>query len=400
MFDYKPEPYFLVKVGGRELQVPNFADRQIQRSIYEAVKGIRTVSFKPETIQDTIRSAFLANPDLQALRTDIKKCFASIPQGILKTEIQALKIAQQLKDNLIATFTPVSAGVPTGSPLSPWLADLVLQKVDDAMVKHLYFRYVDDICVLGTEEQCHAAYALLKSTLVTLHMELNEAKTIVVGQKDLIFLKRSYQVLEDKQLLCVSLGGDAFNLPNYKQVAICVNQAGKPYSAPDGNPTYSKDCLLSRFLKEPNPYLLELLMLNPVCTDKDIACLLSKPNSLLDSHVPHALHGKIFRHYKNEVRDRLDAKGLDERVIGAAGEVYRWLYLTNHIMKTGTLPDSYQPIEGEWLSLVAAMDKGEFDQYHTRIKQLFKEEYALRLGGQGVRLPKEKTAIANSLNLD
>lgn len=405
MFDplqsvYQPGKYFLVNVGGRELQVPNSADRQIQRALYEEVKGIRAVSFKPETIQETIRAAFSVDPNLKALRTDIKKCFSSIPQAILKAEIQSLQLPQQLKNNLVATFTPVAVGVPTGSPLSPWLADLVLQKVDNAMAKYNYFRYADDICVLGTSAQCDEAHAQLKETLSGLQMELNEAKTKTVGQKDLLFLKRSYQVLEDKQLLCVNVGGDAFNLPNYKQVSVCVNQAGKPYSAPDGNPTYSKDCLMGRFLKELNPYLLEMLMLRPLCPDKDIAALLAKPNDLLDSHVPHALHGKIYRHYKNEVRDRLDAKGLDERVIGAAGEVYRWLYLTNHIMKTGKLPENYQPIEGEWLNLVTSMDQGTFAPYHARIKQLFKEEYALRLGGKGVSLPKEKPAIAASLNIE
>ena len=405
MFDplhsvYNPAPYFLVRVGGRELQVPNAADRQAQRLLYEAIKAHRAVSFKPELIQETIRNAFLSNPKIKALRTDIKSCFASIPQNVLKQEIDGLPLNPQLKANLIATFAPVAKGVPTGSPLSPWLADLVLQKVDSQMLEFTYFRYADDICVLGSDQECTRALDALRVTLGNLQMCLNEAKTKIVGQQDLIFLKRSYQVLEDKQLLCVNVGGDAFNLPNYKQVSVCVNQTGKPYSAPDGNPTYSKDCLLSRLLKEPNPYLLEVLMLKPACTDKDLAAIFSKPNDLLDSHVPHSLHGKIFRHYKNEVRDRLDAKGLDERVIGAAGEVYRWLYLTNHVMSTGKLPENYQPIEGEWLDLVGSMDQGIFEPYHKRIKQLFKEEYALRLGGKGIALPKEKPAIAASLNIE
>ena len=41
---YIPQPYRIASVGGRLLQIPNAADRRLQREIYEQVKPLCPVT--------------------------------------------------------------------------------------------------------------------------------------------------------------------------------------------------------------------------------------------------------------------------------------------------------------------------------------------------------------------
>ena len=77
--------------------------------------------------------------------------------------------------------------------------------------------------------------------------------------------------------------------------------------------------------------------------------------------------------------------------IGAAGEVFRWLHLTNTIMQTARLPEDYSEIEGDWAEMHASLKAGEYAPYHHRIKHLFKQEYALR--NTNLPLPNLKRAF-------
>ena len=54
---YVPEPYRIASVGGRVLQIPKAEDRQLQREIYDQVKHLCPVQWRPEQIQQRIREA-------------------------------------------------------------------------------------------------------------------------------------------------------------------------------------------------------------------------------------------------------------------------------------------------------------------------------------------------------
>jgi len=126
-----------------------------QRSLLDAVRVIRPLSYQPEAIQSAIRAAFQADQTLKALRTDIRSCFATIPQAVVEDEIGKLPLSAEIQASLCRVFRQMETGLPTGRPLSPWLAELVLSLLDREMSAHAYyFRYVDDICVLGNLEQC------------------------------------------------------------------------------------------------------------------------------------------------------------------------------------------------------------------------------------------------------
>jgi hypothetical protein len=132
-----------------------------------------------------------------------------------------------------------------------------------------------------------------------------------------------------------------------------------------------------------------MLMLKPACEDASLAGVIRDPQLIIDKGLPSALHGKIYRHYVHRVRDHV-SKG-SPLPIGAAGEVFRWLHLANNIMQTGRVPEDYSGIEGDWAELLASLQAGDYEPYHTRIKQLFKQEYALRNGNPP--LPETKRAF-------
>lgn len=390
-----PQPYRIVSVNGRRLQIPNAEDRRRHREIYDQLKHLCPIKWEPEQIQKCIREALRGRSGMMALRSDLQNCFDTIPQHRIKSQIETLSLPDHLGRTLLNILQPVPRGLPIGSPLSPWLAELVLRDIDAAMTDFShYFRYVDDICVLGSLEKCTEAKRRLEAVIEPLGMRLSPTKTCIVPSEELVFLGRSYQILDDSQLIEVDLSGETFRLPNHKKVKLHVNKTGQPYREHDGRITYSLSCLLNRMSQQPTPYILEMLMLRPDCGDDSLNRIIQHPELIFDRGLPHALHGKIYRHYLTQVRDRVQTQ--PQLPIGAAGEVFRWLHLTNHIMQHALLPPDYHEAEAEWAQLLETLEAGQYEPYHQRIKQLFKQEYDLRTKTSAgeTQLPADKPAFA------
>lgn len=387
--------YRVVTANGRLLHIPNGEERRRHREIYEKVKHLCPVKWEPEQIQKRIREALRSGSEIMALRTDLQNCFGTIPQDRAKARIETLSLPARLKQALSDVLLPVSRGLPIGSPLSPWLSELVLRDIDAAMTAFpLYFRYVDDICVLGSRQECTEAKQRLAAVIAPLGMRLSPEKTRIVPAEELVFLGRSYRTLNDSQLIEVDLSGETFRLPNRKVVKLRVNKTGQPYQEQGGRITYSLSCLLNRMSQQPTPYILEMLMLRPDCEDESLNRIVRQPELITDRGLPHALHGKIYRHYLTQVKNRSHA---DRPLpIGAAGEVFRWLHLTNHLMQHGRLPGDYRDAEADWALLLERLEAGQYEPYHRRIKQLFKQEYDLRARSSAgeTPLPAEKPAFA------
>jgi hypothetical protein len=382
-------------VNRRLLQVPSAEDRRRHREIYAQVKHLCPVKWEPEQIQKRIREALRGNTGMMALRTDLENCFGTIPQDRVKSRIKTLSLPARTRQALFNIILSVSHGVPIGSPLSSWLAELVLRDIDAAMTDYPnYFRYVDDICVLGSLETCADARQRIETMLYPLGMRLSPEKTRILPAEELVFLGRSYQTLDDSQLIEVDLSGETFRLPNHKMVKLRVNKAGQPYQEQGGRITYSLSCLFNRMSQQPTPYLLEMLMLRPACEEESLNRIIRHPELIFDRGLPYALHGKIYRHYLAQVKSR--ATPGCALPVGAAGEVFRWLHLTNHLMQHAVLPSDYREAEAEWMQLLEGLEAGLYEPYHRRIKQLFKQEYDLRarLNEGETQLPAEKPALA------
>jgi hypothetical protein len=389
-----PTQYFNRNVGGRALQVSSVADRKAHQALLEEIRHIEPLSFKPDQIQADIRQYFKIHPQGAAVRTDVQKCFPSIAKELVDKRLDELALTPEQRQSLKNVYATSPKGMPTGSPLSPWLADLVLKQVDRAMAGTPYFRYADDICILGADNsECQVALAKLKGEMAKLGLTPNPDKTKITNQKDLSFIGRTFNEQADQLLFTVNLGGKTFNLPNGKNVFMSVTEDWG--TTPKGsNLTYTVNGLLAKMGKDPGPYIFELLMLKPTQKNVDLQKIIDCPESIIDTHTPYVLHHKIYTQYKNLVKPQVEA---DKDIpIGEAGEVYRWLYLTNHIMTTGKVPSNYAAIEEEWQTILPALEADDFAPYHKKIKELFKLEYRLKLAPPA-KLPATKSAIELSI---
>lgn len=126
--------------------------------------------------------------------TDIRKFYPSISKQLaLETwestcessniSLENRELGNKLLTNHseIANADNVGAGILTGPMISHLIANLVLSKVDKIMSQKMdgrYWRYVDDVILVGNIKQVNNGRALLQSTLEDLGLELHD------GEKD------------------------------------------------------------------------------------------------------------------------------------------------------------------------------------------------------------------------
>jgi hypothetical protein len=134
------QPYSVVSLNGRRLQIPNAEDRRRHREIYAELKHLCPVKWEPEQIQSRIREALRGRSGVMALRTDLQNCFDTIPQHRVKSQIEALSLPNELKRGLFRSSTH-SARLANRQPTFPWLAELVLRDVDAAMTDSSHIRH-------------------------------------------------------------------------------------------------------------------------------------------------------------------------------------------------------------------------------------------------------------------
>lgn len=195
-FNAYPHPVLIKKTRkGREIQIGTVQNRLIERAFARKLTTHLNpflppgcCGFRPGISADQIgvqiRSS-IRNGNHFAFRTDIKQFFQSINREIL-----ALQLADTLKDKelcemIFEAISPsigrgefIRSGLPTGSGLSPVLANLHLYRFDLALSRFHYFRYVDDILVLAQDpEVLLQARTLIESLLHALGLRLNSAKT-------------------------------------------------------------------------------------------------------------------------------------------------------------------------------------------------------------------------------
>ena len=202
---YQPEPLRRVWIARpgkspRGLAIPAVRDRILQTSVtlaltprveneledcsfaYRQGRGVRQAA---ERINYYQRRGYRWVVD-----ADIESFFDNIPHAGLLTRLEAL-VPEAALIELVAQWLTAEIidqghchrprqGIPQGSPISPLLANLYLDTLDEALLdaNHVLVRYADDFVVLAkTRERAEQALELTRDVLERIALRLNPIKT-------------------------------------------------------------------------------------------------------------------------------------------------------------------------------------------------------------------------------
>lgn len=202
------------KQGGfRPIHVFNMADKLVQRAIADtlspvAEKVLSDASFayrshrNRKQASDAVKSA-LKKGYVYGLKADIQAFFDSIDPDILTGILSAILPFDDLPVFVAHWLRHCReqgiSGLPQGSPLSPVLSNLYLDRFDRHLLAEnsLLFRFGDDFILLFKDQSLMDRYREdINQALSSLGLKLNPKKTLII-EKDTAFSFLGYEISLD-----------------------------------------------------------------------------------------------------------------------------------------------------------------------------------------------------------
>lgn len=204
---YQPLPVkeqLIPKSGGgmRKLGIPTVLDRFIQQALLQVLQPMfdpgfseHSHGFRPgRRAHDAIVAAqqYIQNGRRWVVDVDLEQFFDRVNHDVLMGKLAKHigdrrmlgLIRRYLNAGILANGVAVERyeGTPQGGPLSPLLANVLLDEVDKELEKrgHAFVRYADDCNVyVGSKRAGERVMGLLRRLYARLRLRVNEAKSAV-----------------------------------------------------------------------------------------------------------------------------------------------------------------------------------------------------------------------------